>query len=99
LSLFVSAGLSVNVHVNDYNTESLTDSTGHTSTTSDKTNYGFNRINLQAIASFGTSYAICNHLSVVLAPEAAYSITSIIQAPIKEYLYSFGINAGVYWKF
>ncbi|HTB07452.1 MAG TPA: outer membrane beta-barrel protein [Bacteroidia bacterium] len=99
VKIYVSLGLSTNINLSDYNTATLDYSDGTTTSSTEKTNNGFSTINLQAIAGVGTRYDLSRKLYIMVEPTFNYSINSIVQAPIREYLYSFGLNTSVSWKF
>ncbi len=97
--LFASAGLSVNVFLNERNNLVEKYSDGSSSSSSSTSSNGLSRINLAFVAGLGVSYSISNRLTIRMEPVYRRSITSIIDAPVKEYVYSIGLNTGLYYGF
>jgi len=62
------------------------------------TGSGLSRINFAVVAGLGINYDLTSRLTFRVEPTYRRSITSIINAPIKGYLYSAGINTGIYFK-
>jgi hypothetical protein len=91
LRLFVMAGVSLNFNTSNYYT------TESSSTITQQPNTGFYTFNPQVVAGFGLSGNTSPKTIFVLMPQFNYSIISITGSPIKEYLYSLGFNAGIYW--
>ena len=60
--------------------------------------YNFTRLNLAALAGIGFSYDFTKRFYIRVEPTFRCSIISIIQAPVKGYLYSVGLNTGLYFK-
>lgn len=97
LKVFVSGGTSTNIFIQEKRTSTLTYADGRTE---NRTVYGstanFSRVNLAAVAGAGLELALGNHSQLRVEPIYRRSVTSIIQAPVKGYLYSTGINVGAY---
>jgi len=96
--LFLSAGISPNVFLSQSVTSTFEYSDGHTTKTTSAGNAGFTGINLTVIAGLGFGYDLTNKFYLKIEPEYRRSITSIVDAPMKVYLYSIGINTGLYYK-
>jgi len=97
LKFFISGGLSTNIFLFQKTTTILEYSDGHTKTNK-STGSGLSRINFAAVAGLGINYELTNSLTFRIEPSYRRSITSIINAPIKGYLYSAGLNTGIYYK-
>lgn len=96
---YLTAGISPNVFLSQKTTSILEYSDGHnTKKNSSGNSSGFSRINLTVIAGLGFSYDFTNKLYFKIEPTYRRSITSIIDAPIKGYLYSVGLNTGIYYN-
>lgn len=91
LKLYVTAGVSVNVFLNQKITSITTFANSDKRTTS-KNDQGFSRINLAYLGGVGIVYPINTKTTLNIEPIYSRSITSIINAPVKSYLYSMGIN-------
>lgn len=98
IKAFVSAGTSVNVFLTQKRSSTYTFSDGRTEDRSQTSNPGFTRINVAALAGFGVDYTVTENLQVRVEPIYRRSITSVINAPIKGFLYSAGVNFGAYIK-
>lgn len=96
--IFLSAGVSSNVFLFQKAGTVLEYMDGHKERNSSFGNPGFSRINLALLAGFGFEYAFSDKLHLKIEPIFRHSITSIIDAPIKGYLYSVGMNSGIYYS-
>jgi hypothetical protein len=56
----------------------------------------FRKFNLSPFLSAGINYKINNNSNLKITPTFQYGIVSIIDAPIKEYLWNVGVNFGYY---
>jgi opacity protein-like surface antigen len=101
LSIFLSGGLSANFFITETNTSIQTYSDGHTTTSSStsRSGSGLSALNLAFVAGAGVSYNLSGKLALRVEPVYRRSITSIIDAPVKGYLYSAGLNMGIYYRF
>lgn len=54
---------------------------------------------LSSLASFGIEYNLTPSLGIRLEPNISYGVSSTFEAPIKEYLYSGGVNFGIVYTF
>jgi hypothetical protein len=95
--LYITAGISPNIYITQKTTSILEYDDGHT-TKNSTTSRNLTFINLAVIGGLGFSYDLTEHLYFKIEPTYRRSITSIISAPIKGYLYSIGLNTGIYYK-
>lgn len=100
LKLFITGGLSANIFLFQKTTSIIEyeDGTTERNTLTDRRR-GFDRINLAFLVGFAAEYELSKRLRLHLEPVYRRSITSIISSPLKEYLFSAGVNTGVYYKF
>lgn len=96
--VFISPGISTNIFIAYNSTSFLEYEDGNTGKISSTSFSGFTRVNIAILAGLGLDYGLTKNLNFRLEPIYRQSITSIIDAPIKAYLYSFGINTGIYYK-
>ena len=98
--LFLTAGISPNIFLTQKTVSHLEYSDGHTTTSTSwgSGNTGFTSINLTFIAGLGFEYNISKKMYLKIEPIYRRSITSIVDAPIKGYLYSTGLNIGLFYK-
>jgi hypothetical protein len=97
LKFFVSGGLSTNLFLFQKTTSRLEYIDGNTMTNNSISN-GLSRVNLAIVAGFGINYDLTNRLTFRIEPTYRRSLYSIIDAPVKGYLYSLGMNTGLYLK-
>ena len=97
IKLIVSAGVSANIRIRMSSTSILYWDDGTSTVDSQNMDDNFRRINLAAIAGFGFHYDVTDKIGFRLEPTFRHSIISITDAPIKGYLYSAGIHAGVFY--
>lgn len=95
--LYITAGISPNIFIIQKTNSLLQYDDGHTKKET-QTAQDFSIINLTVIGGIGFSYDITEHLYIKIEPTYRRSVTSIIDAPIKGYLYSVGLNTGFYYK-
>jgi len=99
LKLFLSAGVSANIFLTYKQTSIQEFSDGRTEKhTSGSIYNNFSKVNFALLAGLGIDYDLNNKIRFRLEPIYRRSINSIIDAPIKSYLYSAGLNAGIYYK-
>jgi len=98
LKLFLSVGLSPNIFIAQKITSYLTYEGGSTQKSTSSSFSGLSRINLAVLGGLGLDYELTDRINLRLEPIYRRSITSIIDAPIKAYLYSIGVNMGVYYR-
>lgn len=65
---------------------------GHVERKRDDSSYNYRSVNLSAIGSIGAVYSLAERSSLQLEPTFRYNLFSIINAPIKGYLWSGGLN-------
>lgn len=95
--LYLTAGISANVFLTQ-KTTSITIYGNSESKINSKIDSGFSRINIAMLAGCGISYPINNKAVIMIEPVYRRSIISVINAPIKGYLYSAGLNIGLYYN-
>jgi len=98
VKFFLTAGISPNIFLKQRITSIYEYNDGHTSSKSSSENSGFAKINLAFTAGLGLDYDLTKKLNLKIEPTYRCSITTIIDAPIKGYLYSIGLNTGLYYK-
>ncbi|HSI90924.1 MAG TPA: outer membrane beta-barrel protein [Adhaeribacter sp.] len=98
VKLFVSAGTSTNLFLGEKLRSTYEYADGRIEKKTAHNTAQFSRVNLAALAGFGVDFELADNLQARVEPIYRRSITSIINAPIKGYLYSAGVNFGVYYK-
>lgn len=98
LKFYYSAGFSPNLFLTEKTTSISEYSDGSKSKKTTSNSNRYSKINLAFITGFGFSYDLTKKLYFQIEPTYRRSLTSIIEAPIKGYLYSFGFNSGLYYK-
>lgn len=95
IKLFVSAGFSTNIFLDEREKVSFEDPE---STETIKISTKFSDISVAVIIGAGIDYAINNKLNLRIEPLFKRAIIPLADAPIKEYHYSLGANFGLYYK-
>lgn len=98
LKLFLTAGISTNILLTQRNTSILGYGDRAPEKSSSTVNSGLSKINFAFIAGFGIDCPVTDKTNFKIEPIYSRSIHSIIDAPIKSYLYSAGLNIGIYYK-
>lgn len=97
INFFVSSGASANIFLYDKNIILQQYENGDIKRKTEKNIHDYNPVNFAAMASFGAELPLLNDkVRLRIEPIYRQSVTSIIDAPIKSYLYSAGINAGIF---
>ncbi|OFX61670.1 MAG: hypothetical protein A2046_04565 [Bacteroidetes bacterium GWA2_30_7] len=89
---YVFSGLEPNLFISAYNKSIIKHSDGSKSKSSNKDLNDFNKINLSYFGGVGFQHVINDSFAIKVEPFFERNLFSIINAPIKEYLYSYGIN-------
>ena len=97
LKFFISGGVSTNLFLFRNTTSIVEYIDGQTKTYNSKGG-GLSRINIAVLAGLGINYELNNKLTIRIEPTYRRSITSIVNAPIKGYSYSTGVNTGLFLK-
>lgn len=100
LKLFVSAGFSPSIFLSQRDVLFSENAQGKvTKIQSIGANHGgYVRVNPVMIAGLGVQYDLFDKLYIKAEPTYRRSIASIIDAPIKSYLYSTGLELGVFYR-
>ena len=99
LKLYVSAGISANFFIKG-RTKTESEYSGKTNITYlDADNDKFSKLNVELLAGLGADYDINRHFKLRLEPIFRRSLSPLSDSDIKTYLYSGGLNLGVYYKF
>jgi len=95
--VYVMAGVSANFFLGQKITTISThaNSNDRTSVTG---NPGFSTFNLAMIAGCGIKYPLSKKANIKIEPVYRRSLTPIMDAPVKSYLYSAGINFGIFYE-
>jgi opacity protein-like surface antigen len=97
--LFVTAGVSANFFIKE-ETKIVSEFSNRTTVKYVEDNISdFRKLNLEFLAGIGADYNLNKHFKLRLEPLFRRSINSITTTDIKGYLYSGGLNFGVYYKF
>lgn len=97
-SIFISGGISTNLFLQEKTTSTIEHSDGSNTNSTQPVNSELNMINLAGMIGIGFESAFGKRLSFRIEPIFRHSITSIIDAPIKGYSYSLGMNFGLIYK-
>jgi opacity protein-like surface antigen len=97
LKFYITAGLSANIFLNEKTTSIVSSANSETKTTTNTTS-GFKTLNIQVLGGCGLNYPLGKRTNIKLEPTYMRSINSVINTPVKGYLYSFGANVGFGWN-
>jgi hypothetical protein len=90
----LTAGLSANIFLYQ-KTTFFTHHQNSDTKVSTRSNDGFSPLNISALAGCGINYPVSPKTTLLIEPIYRRSINSIIDAPVKSYLYSIGMNVGI----
>jgi len=96
--LYIFAGVSPNIFIIEKTISFPEYSDGEIKRRTSTSTSEYNLINLAVIGGLGFSYDFNKYIYLKAEPTYTRSITSITHTPIKGYLYSFGLNVGLYYK-
>jgi opacity protein-like surface antigen len=96
--LYLTAGVSPGILLGLKTKATMKYRDGHSETNKSSTSSDLRTISLTAIAGLGFSYDVTNRIYFKIEPVGRCSMIPIVAAPIKEYLYSIGVNVGVYYR-
>jgi opacity protein-like surface antigen len=99
LKFYLTGGVSPNIHLVQKYTWYENYADGHSNRSITYDNNSFSLINLAFTAGVGLSYDLTEKFYLKVEPTYRRSITSIISGPIEGYLYSVGLNTGIYYNF
>lgn len=99
LRFIASAGISANFLLFLKETRIAEYSDGRTITSYPKPQTGFNFSDLTMLLSAGSDINLTNKLNLRIEPTYRYSLGIKQTSPIKEHLWSAGVNFGLYYKF
>ncbi len=96
--LYVIGGVAPNIFLTYKSTFTslFSDNQKESSTSYSRDN--FNGINLSLMAGLGASYDFSDRFYVKMEPTYRRFLNSITNTPVKSFLFSFGLNTGIYYK-
>ncbi|KAA9333718.1 outer membrane beta-barrel protein [Adhaeribacter soli] len=99
IKAFASVGSSANFFMTVKRTSTYEYANGKTEKkTVPASDFGYEKVDIAALASVGVDYALTENLLLRVEPIYRRSVTSITKLPIDGYLYSAGLNLGVFMK-
>jgi hypothetical protein len=99
INFFVSAGVSVNIFLNQQTETLIEFKDGSSKKFKSSSTAGADNISLTALAGLGINYDFSDRCILKLEPVFKHSITPLANTPLKNYLYSMGINIGIAYTF
>lgn len=99
LKLYVSAGISANFSIKGRTKTESEYSSKTNIAYLDADNDKFSKLNIELLAGLGADYDINRYFKLRLEPIFRRSLSPLSDSDIKTYLYSGGLNFGVYYKF
>jgi hypothetical protein len=98
VKFFVTAGLSTNIFLAQKTQFNYVYSDGQAVNNSSTVFTNYTRINMAGLAGFGLEYDFTKRLNLRFEPTFRHSITSIVSSPVKGYLWSVGLNTGLFFR-
>mgnify|MGYP003345132645 CR=1 FL=1 len=98
LKFYIDAGIGANIFVGE-KTVALNTSSNNTNKTINSNNSGINNINWTFEGGCGINYNFNEKSGVKIEPIYRRSLSAATNTPIKEYLYSGGLNIGLFTTF
>lgn len=98
LKIFVSAGISANIFLNN-KTTLIYDYDDGSMETESVSEPDLKALNVAAMVGVGMDYAIANRLHLRVEPIFRHSVTNTLDAPISRYPYSLGANTALFYEF
>ncbi len=95
IKFYITGGASINTFLYQKTTTITELKNGSDEKSNSISHPKFEKINLSVLAGFGINYDLTDNYTFRIEPTYKQSVTSIVNAPIKSYLYSFGINFGI----
>jgi hypothetical protein len=95
IKFFISGGLSINAFLYQKTSTTIENRDGSVDKMSAISHPKFEKVNFAALIGVGMSYDLTDKYIFKLEPVYKQSITSIVNTPIKSYLYSIGLNFGI----
>lgn len=92
VKMFMSGGISVNVFLSYKSVTSIENNDGSSDKSSSSSNDEFKPINFAALAGLGVEFGVSNKMDLRIQSIYRHSVTSVIDTPIKQFPYSFGLN-------
>lgn len=99
VKFFLTTGVSVNTFLGQSTFITTEYNDGAENSYIGKTQPPFEKINIAFLAGLGLNYDLTDRYSLKFEPIYKRSINSIINAPVKSYLYSIGLNLGIGYNF
>lgn len=95
VKFYVTAGISANVFLFQKTTSTVDNKDGSSEISSSVSHPNFQKINFAVLLGLGMNYNITDKYVLKIEPVYKHSVISIVNAPIKSYLYSIGLNVGI----
>jgi hypothetical protein len=95
INMFVSAGVSTDFFLSGKR-NSVIKFRDRTEKETSEMDEDFNKVSFSGLAGFGMETRISNLLQLQVAPVFRYSFTPLVDAPLKEHPWSFGLNVSVF---
>lgn len=99
VKVYVTGGASVNYFLFQKTITILKFKDGSEEKYTSRSQPAFEKINIALLAGFGINYDLSDKYTLKIEPVFKHAITPVINAPVKTYLYSAGINFGVAYTF
>ena len=95
---YLTGGVSLNILLAQKSNLKIEYHDGQTVTYKSSDNSDLRTINLAVLAGVGFSYDVTKRIYFKIEPVCRCSMTPGFHAPLQEYLYSIGLNTGIYYR-
>lgn len=99
IKFYLTAGISANAFLFQKTVTTIDSKDGSSEKFISISHPNFQKVNFAMLAGLGMNYHLTDKYVLKLEPVYKRSITSIVNAPVKSYLYSAGINIGMAYQF
>lgn len=99
LKFYSTAGVSFNIFLNEEKKTDLLYKDGNSDSFHSISTNDAQEINIAILGGLGICYNLTERYSFKVEPVIKHSMNAIFNAPVKDYLYSVGINTGIAYSF
>ena len=96
--IFISAGVSTNIFLNNRITSILEYADGSTERNNSANISQLDKVNIAGLCGLGIDFDISRKFNIRYEQIFRHSLTPIINVPLKQYSYSIGANIGLFYK-
>lgn len=95
----IQAGVSLDIFLLGHTVSRLKYTDGHITKSSGRMTADFSRFGMSALVGAGIEFPISSQISIRVLPQYHHSLFPLLDAPVKEYQWSFGLDTGISYRF